>query len=203
MPHVYNRVQKVAEMRRKSTKLSTQKKSKTPHLFDEIRQPASGDYILIPRVSSERRAYIPIGFFSSDIISSDRNFILPNGTLYEFAILTSIMHNDWMRLVAMRLKSDYSYGNKIVYNTFPWPDVTEIQRESIIALAKMVLLTRENYPESTLAELYDPLKMPADLLNAHQVLDEAVDRLYRDKPFKDATERLSCLLERYELLAKA
>ena len=103
----------------------------------------------------------------------------------------------------MRLKSDYSYGNKIVYNTFPWPDVTEIQRESIIALAKMVLLTRENYPESTLAELYDPLKMPADLLNAHQVLDEAVDRLYRDKPFKDATERLSCLLERYELLAKA
>ncbi|WP_187485802.1 DNA methyltransferase [Duffyella gerundensis] len=203
MPHVYNRVQKVAEMRRKSTKLSTRKKSKTPHLFDEIRQPASGDYILIPRVSSERRAYIPIGFFSSDIISSDRNFILPNGTLYEFAILTSIIHNDWMRLVAMRLKSDYSYGNKIVYNTFPWPDVTEIQRESIIALAKTVLLTRENYPESTLAELYDPLKMPADLLNAHQALDEAVDRLYRDKPFKNATERLSCLLERYESLTKA
>lgn len=203
MPHVYNRVQKVAEMRRKSAKLSTQKKSKTPHLFDEIRQPTSGDYILIPRVSSERRAYIPIGFFSSDIISSDRNFILPNGTLYEFAILTSLMHNDWMRLVAMRLKSDYSYGNKVVYNTFPWPDVTETQSKSLIALAKTVLLTRENYPESTLAELYDPLKMPVDLLEAHQALDKAVDRLYREKPFRDATERLSCLLDRYEALTKA
>ena len=203
MPLVYSRVQKVAEMRGKSAKLSTQKKSKIPHLFDEIRQPESGDYILIPRVSSERRAYIPIGFFSSDIISSDRNFILPNGTLYEFAILTSIIHNDWMRLVAMRLKSDYSYGNKIVYNTFPWPVVSEEQRNNIISLAKTVLLARENYPENTLAELYDPLKMPADLLEAHQALDKAVDRLYSDKPFRDSTERLSCLLERYESLTKA
>lgn len=203
MPNVYSRVQKVAEMRRKSSKLSTQKKANLPHIFDEIRQPTSGDYILIPRVSSERRTYIPLGFFNSDIISSDRNFILPNGSLYEFAIMTSLIHNDWMRLVAMRLKSDYSYGNKVVYNTFPWPDVTETQRKSIIALAKTVLLTRENYPESTLAELYDPLKMPADLLEAHQALDKAVDRLYRDKPFKDATERLSCLLERYEALTKA
>lgn len=203
MPLVYSRVQKVAEMRGKSAKLSTQKKSKIPHLFDEIRQPESGDYILIPRVSSERRAYIPIGFFSSDIISSDRNFILPNGTLYEFAILTSLMHNDWMRLVTMRLESRYSYGNKVVYNTFPWPVVSEEQRNNIISLAKTVLLARENYPENTLAELYDPLKMPADLLEAHQALDKAVDRLYSDKPFRDSTERLSCLLERYESLTKA
>ena len=203
MPLVYSRVQKVAEMRGKSAKLSTQKKSKIPHLFDEIRQPESGDYILIPRVSSERRTYIPIGFFNSDIISSDRNFILPNGTLYEFAILTSLMHNDWMRLVTMRLESRYSYGNKVVYNTFPWPVVSEEQRNNIISLAKTVLLARENYPENTLAELYDPLKMPADLLEAHQALDKAVDRLYSDKPFRDSTERLSCLLERYESLTKA
>ena len=203
MPLVYSRVQKVAEMRGKSAKLSTQKKSKIPHLFDEIRQPESGDYILIPRVSSERRTYIPIGFFNSDIISSDRNFILPNGTLYEFAILTSLMHNDWMRLVTMRLESRYSYGNKVVYNTFPWPVVSEEQRNNIISLAKTVLLARENYPENTLAELYDPLKMPADLLEAHQALDKAVDRLYSAKPFRDSTERLSCLLERYESLTKA
>lgn len=203
MPLVYSRVQKVAEIRGKSAKLSTQKKSKIPHLFDEIRQPESGDYILIPRVSSERRTYIPIGFFNSDIISSDRNFILPNGTLYEFAILTSLMHNDWMRLVTMRLESRYSYGNKVVYNTFPWPVVSEEQRNNIISLAKTVLLARENYPENTLAELYDPLKMPADLLEAHQALDKAVDRLYSDKPFRDSTERLSCLLERYESLTKA
>ncbi|QNM17985.1 class I SAM-dependent DNA methyltransferase [Citrobacter freundii] len=203
MPNVYSRVQKVAEMRRKSAKLSTQKKANTPHIFDEIRQPTSGDYILIPRVSSERRTYIPLGFFNSDIISSDRNFILPNGSLYEFAIMTSVIHNDWMRLVAMRLKSDYSYGNKVVYNTFPWPKTNDAQRKSIIALAKTVLLTRENYPENTLAELYDPLKMPTDLFEAHQALDKAVDRLYRDKPFRDSTERLSCLLERYEALTKA
>ncbi|HFE9271001.1 TPA: type IIL restriction-modification enzyme MmeI, partial [Raoultella ornithinolytica] len=123
--------------------------------------------------------------------------------LYEFAILTSLIHNDWMRLVAGRLKSDYRYSATVVYNTFPWPDVTDEQRKSLIALAKTVLLTRENYPESTLAELYDPLKMPEDLLEAHQALDKAVDRLYRDKPFRDATERLSCLLERYEALIKA
>lgn len=103
----------------------------------------------------------------------------------------------------MRLKSDYSYGNKIVYNTFPWPVVSEEQRNNIISLAKTVLLARENYPENTLAELYDPLKMPADLLEAHQALDKAVDRLYSDKPFRDSTERLSCLLERYESLTKA
>ncbi|CAI0886760.1 DNA methyltransferase [Serratia proteamaculans] len=203
MPLVYSRVQKVAEMRRKSTKLSTQKKSNTPHTFDENRQPTTGDYILIPGVSSERRTYIPIGFYDASVISTNANYILPNGTLYEFAILTSLIHNDWMRLVAGRLKSDYRYSATVVYNTFPWPDVTDEQRKSLIALAKTVLLTRENYPESTLAELYDPLKMPEDLLEAHQALDKAVDRLYRDKPFRDATERLSCLLERYEALTKA
>jgi len=203
MPNVYIRVQKVAEMRRKSAKSSTQKKSKTPHLFDENRQPTSGDYILIPGVSSERRTYIPIGFYDASVISTNANYILPNGTLYEFAILTSLMHNDWMRLVAGRLESRYRYSATVVYNTFPWPDVSDEQRKSLISLAKTVLLTRENYPENTLAELYDPLKMPADLLEAHQALDKAVDRLYSDKPFRDSTERLSCLLERYESLTKA
>ncbi|EKT3982126.1 MULTISPECIES: class I SAM-dependent DNA methyltransferase [Enterobacterales] len=202
MQHVYTRVQKVAEMRRKSAKISTQKKSNTPHLFDENRQPTSGDYILIPSVSSERRTYVPIGFYDASVISTNLNYILPNGSLYEFAILASIMHNDWMRLVAGRLESRYRYSAKVVYNSFPWPDVTDVQRKNLISLAKTVLLMRENYPEKTLAELYDPLKMPIDLLEAHQALDKAVDRLYRDKPFKDSSERLSCLLERYELLTK-
>lgn len=203
MPLVYSRVQQVAEMRRNSTKLSTRKKSSTPHLFDENRQPESGDYILIPSVSSERRTYIPIGFYDASVISTNLNFIIPNGTLYEFAILTSLMHNDWMRLVAGRLESRYRYSATVVYNPFPWPSVTDEQRKCLIKLAKTVLLTRENYPENTLAELYDPLKMPIDLLEAHQALDKAVDRLYRDKPFRDANERLSCLLERYEALTKA
>lgn len=201
MPHVFNRVQKVAEARRKSPDKGAQKMAERPHQFRDLNNP--DDYILIPSVSSERRTYIPIGFYDANVISTNANYIIPNGTLYEFSILTSLIHNDWMRLVAGRLKSDYRYSAKVVYNSFPWPDVTDAQRKSLIDLAKSVLLIRENYPESTLAELYDPLKMPADLLEAHQALDKFVDRLYRDKPFNDATERLSCLLQRYESLTKA
>lgn len=201
MPHVFNRVQKVAEARRRSPDKGAQKMAERPHQFRDLNNP--DDYILIPSVSSERRTYIPIGFYDANVISTNANYIIPNGTLYEFSILTSLIHNDWMRLVAGRLKSDYRYSAKVVYNSFPWPDVTDAQRKSLIDLAKSVLLIRENYPESTLAELYDPLKMPADLLEAHQALDKFVDRLYRDKPFKDATERLSCLLQRYESLTKA
>jgi len=201
MPHVFNRVQKVAEARRKSPDKGARKMAERPHQFRDLNNP--DDYILIPSVSSERRTYIPIGFYDANVISTNANYIIPNGTLYEFSILTSIIHNDWMRLVAGRLKSDYRYSAKVVYNSFPWPDVTDLQRKSLINLAKSVLLIRENYPESTLADLYDPLKMPTKLLEAHQALDEFVDRLYRDKPFKDATERLSCLLERYESLTKA
>lgn len=201
MPHVFNRVQKVAEARRKSPDKGAQKMAERPHQFRDLNNP--DDYILIPSVSSERRTYIPIGFYDANVISTNANYIIPNGTLYEFSILTSLIHNDWMRLVAGRLKSDYRYSAKVVYNSFPWPDVTDAQRKTLIDLAKSVLLIRENYPESTLAELYDPLKIPADLLEAHQALDKFVDRLYRDKPFKDATERLSCLLQRYESLTKA
>ncbi|MCK7380352.1 DNA methyltransferase [Enterobacter cloacae] len=203
MPEVHKRIEKIRSLRIKAGHPAALKMAEKPHLFMQVSQPKTGDYILIPGVSSERRTYIPIGFYDANVISTNANYILPNGTLYEFAILTSLMHNDWMRQVAGRLKSDYRYSAKVVYNTFPWPKTNDAQRNSIIALAKTVLLTRENYPENTLAELYDPLKMPTDLFEAHQALDMAVDRLYRDKPFKDATERLSCLLERYEALTKA
>ncbi|HFT8036458.1 DNA methyltransferase [Enterobacter hormaechei subsp. hoffmannii] len=203
MPEVQKRIEKIRALRIKAGHSAALKMAEKPHIFMQVSQPESGDYILIPGVSSERRTYIPIGFYDASVISTNANYILPNGTLYEFAILTSLMHNDWMRLVAGRLKSDYRYSAKVVYNTFPWPDVSDEQRNSLIALAKKVLLTRENYPENTLAELYDPLKMPADLLEAHQALDKAVDRFYSDKPFRDSTERLSCLLERYESLTKA
>lgn len=115
-------------------------------------------------------------------------------------MLSSLLHNDWVRLVAGRLKSDYRYSATIVYNTFPWPEVTDVQRQEIERLAEEVLLTRAEFSGKTLANLYDPDKMPAALLAAHQALDRAVDRLYRDRPFKDAGERLSCLLARYEAL---
>ncbi|MGL5371938.1 MAG: class I SAM-dependent DNA methyltransferase [Plesiomonas shigelloides] len=200
MPLVKDRVKLVAEMRSKSAKISTQKKSEIPHLFDENRQPLSGDYILIPRVSSERRTYIPMGFFGNEIICSDANMLIPNGTLYEFGILSSMMHNDWMRLVAGRLESRYRYSASVVYNPFPWPNVNNTQRENIECLAEEIFLIREEFLGKTLAELYDPEKMPSELLSAHQALDRAVDKLYRDRPFKDASERLSCLLARYETL---
>ncbi|MDY7783955.1 DNA methyltransferase [Aeromonas caviae] len=201
MPLVVKRVQKVAETRRKSPDKGTQKLAERPHQFRDLNNPAS--YILMPSVSSERRTYIPLGVFNADVISTNLNYIIPNGSLYEFGILTSLLHNDWMRLIAGRLKSDYRYSASVVYNTFPWPIITEEQRQLITMLAEEVLLAREDYPGKTLAELYDPDKMPAGLLEAHQTLDRAVDRLYRDRPFKDAAERVSHLLGLYEKLTAA
>ena len=203
MPLVEALVRSVRESRLKSKKLATQKIASTPHLFDEIKQPASGNYILFPSVSSERREYVPIGFLSSDFIASNRVSIIPNGTFYEFGVLTSMMHNTWLAAVCGRMKSDYNYSNTIVYNTFPWAETTQPQRDRIEALAKEVLLTREDYVGKSLAELYDPDKMPDTLRAAHKALDLAVDKLYRDAPFRDNTERLEHLFARYEkLIAK-
>ncbi|WP_233978144.1 class I SAM-dependent DNA methyltransferase, partial [Pectobacterium versatile] len=200
MPLVYQRVQRVAETRRKSPDKGAQKMAERPHQFRDLNNP--NNYILVPSVSSERRTYVPLGFFNAEVISTNLNYIIPNGTLYEFGILSSLMHNDWMRLVAGRLKSDYRYSASVVYNPFPWPEVTEIQRKEIEVLAEDVILIREEFPGRTLAELYDPDKMPQKLLTAHQALDTAVDRLYRERPFKDAADRLSCLLARYEALTQ-
>lgn len=141
-----------------------------------------------------------MGFFDHEVISSNANQMIPNATPYEFGILTSEMHNDWMRTVAGRLKSDYRYSATLVYNTFPWPEVNDQQRKQIEALAEEVLLIREDYPEKSLADLYDPDKMPEPLRDAHKALDRAVEKLYRDKPFRDASERLEHLFALYEKL---
>lgn len=198
MPLISERVKKVAEIRSQSPDKGTQKLAVRPHQFRDLNNPSR--YILVPRVSSERRIYVPIGFFDEETISTDLNNILPNGTIYEFGILSSLLHNDWMRLVAGRLESRYRYSATVVYNTFPWPTVTLEQREQIKRLAEEAYLTRDDFPGRTLAELYDPEKMPPALLAAHQALDMAVDKLYRAKPFKDTADRLSCLLARYEEL---
>ena len=200
MPEVMKRTSAIRDLRLKAGHAAALKMAKKPHIFMQVSQPTSGDYILIPAVTSERRNYVPLGFFDASVISTNKNYILPNGTLYEFGILSSILHNDWMRLVAMRLESRYSYGNKVVYNTFPWPTVTPEQRHEIELLADEVEMAREDYPGKTLAELYDPDKMPAGLLAAHQALDRAVDKLYRDRPFKDASDRQGYLLGLYEKL---
>lgn len=203
LPLVQNRVNQVKTARLESARTATQQLAQQPHLFGEIRQPKDGHYILVPSVSSERRHYVPTGFLNADVISSNANLMIPNASLYEFGILTSEMHNDWMRTVAGRLKSDYRYSATLVYNTFPWPDVTEPKRKHIEALAEEILLIREDYPDKTLAQLYDPDTMPEPLLQAHKNLDRAVEALYREKPFRDASERLEHLFARYEKLIAA
>ena len=133
MPLVYERVKKVAAIRSASPDKGAQKLAERPHLFRDLNNPES--FILIPSVSSERRKYIPIGIFNADVISTNLNYIIPNGSLYDFGILTSTIHNDWMRLVAGRLKSDYRYTASVVYNSFPWPSVNDAQRSQIVKIS--------------------------------------------------------------------
>lgn len=197
-PLVAERVEKVRAVRLASKKAATVQKADIPHLFDEIRHPTSGNYILVPCHSSENRDYIPLGFLIDGTISNNANLMIPNATLYEFGILTSAMHNDWMRTVAGRLESRYRYSGTIVYNNFPWPEADEAEKARIAALAEDILLVRADYPDQTLAQLYDPDKMPLPLKEAHLRLDTAVDRLYRAKPFSDGIERVEFLFDLYE-----
>ena len=199
---VRRRIEEVYKFRLRSTAKPTRDKAKTPELFFFI--PESGkQYLLIPRHSSEKRKYIPIGFLKSDTIASDANLIVSDASLYDFAILTSAMHMAWVRTVCGRIKSDYRYSASIVYNTFPWPTVSEEQKKAVSELADMVLNIRNMYPDKTLAEMYDPDKMPEPLAEAHHNLDVAVDSLYRNTPFESDEERLQLLFKLYEKLVAA
>ena len=198
---VKNRVNKTKEMRLESKDEGANKLAERPHEFRDTRNPKN--YILVPRVSSERRRYIPVGFLDKSTISSDGNQIIPDGNIFDFGMLTSLAHNDWMRLVAGRLKSDYRYSGTIVYNTFPFPNATDEQKKNIENLAEEILLARASNAGMTLAELYDPDKMPDDLKLAHSTLDNAVDKLYRPQGFANTEDRLAHLLARYEQLIEA
>lgn len=195
LPFVLERVEAVRKFRLASPKIPTQKQASTPTIFTEIRQPKSS-FLLIPSHSSENRMYIPIGFFNQDIIATNANLVIPNATLYHFGILTSKMHNDWMRYVCGRIKSDYRYSNEIVYNNFPFPlHVSDTQKETIEKLAQIILDARAQFPSASLADLYNPLTMPPKLLKAHEALDKAVDKLYKKEGFKTDTERVAHLFE--------
>lgn len=174
---VIDRISKVKEFRVKSKRAATKKLADIPMKFGEIRQPQN-KYILIPAHSSEKRRYIPIGFMSPDVICSNANFIIPNATFYEFGILTSKIHNIWIRTVCGRIKSDYRYSSSIVYNNFPWPKIAEKSKLLIIDLAQEILNVRNKYPNESLDILYDDLLMPKELLKAHQNLDKEVAKLY-------------------------
>jgi hypothetical protein len=198
---VMERIEKVRRFREGSPKKQTREGAATPALFMEIRQP-NENYIIVPRVSSERRAYIPIGFLSPDIIVTDSVSIVPNISPYHFGILTSSAHMAWVRAVCGRLKSDYRYSIQIVYNNFPWPTATEAQTAEIEGLARAVLGARELYHDSSLADLYDPLTMPPGLLKAHRALDAAVMRLYGFPVKADEATIVAALMERYMALVE-
>jgi len=198
MPSVMKRVEAVKQFRLKSNREATRKTADTPTTFSVIHQPTT-NYILVPVISSEKRDYIPIGFLSPEIIVSYAVFTIPNAELYHFGILTSSMHMAWTRYVCGRLKSDYRYSNDIVYNNFPFPEPTEKQKTEIEKLAQAVLDARSQFPNSTLADLYDPLAMPKVLLNAHQKLDKAVENAY-GRTFDDDGQRVAYLFELYQKL---
>ena len=198
MPLALKRVSKVQKHREASSRLATRQLAKTPTLFGEIRQSKS-EYLLVPRHSSENRAYVPVGYMSPESICGDANFQIPDATLYDFGIFTSAMHNSWMRTVCGRLKSDYRYSANIVYNNFPWPSKPTKRRKQIIEQkAQAVLDARAKFADSTLADLYDPLTMPPGLLKAHQALDKAVDGAYGKVTFKTEAERVAFLFELYK-----
>lgn len=197
---VMARVEAVRETRLASKAASTRKHAQYPTLFRQIAQPDS-DYLAIPEVSSERRDYIPIAFLSKDVICSNTVQFVPDATLFHFGVMTSVMHMAWVRCACGRLKSDFRYSSSIVYNNFPWPESpSDKQRAAIEQAAQGVLDARAAFPDSTLADLYDPVTMPPALVKAHQALDRAVDAAYGRRSFHTDAERVAFLFERYQHL---
>ena len=177
-PTIIKRIQSVRDMRLNSKAASTRKMAEFPTRFAQITQPVGIPFLMIPRVSSQRRRYIPVGFLPGNVIASDESLIIPDADLYILGVIISNVHMGWMRSVAGRLKSDYRYSKGIVYNNFPWPDPTVEQKQKIEKTAQAILDARDLYPTSSLADLYDELTMPVELRRAHQENDKAVMEAY-------------------------
>jgi len=198
MPLVMERVEAVRKTREASKSKPTQKLAQTPTRFHVENIPKT-DYLVIPEVSSERRLYIPVGFLSSNTMASNLMKVVSNASLYHFGILSSTMHMAWLRYVGGRLKSDYRYSNKIVYNNFPWPEnPTEKQIKAVESAAGDVLYARDQFPNASLADLYDATAMPPLLRKAHEKLDRAVDAAYGRKKFSSEADRVAFLFELYQ-----
>ncbi len=195
-PAILERLDRVRRGREQSPTASVRDFARFPTLFTQDRQPSVA-YLAIPEVSSETREYIPMAMLGPEVIASNKLLLMPGADLFYFGVLTSKMHMAWTRVVAGRLKSDYSYS-PTVYNSFPWPEATEVQRARIIALAQGVLDARTAFAGSTLEVLYDPATMPPALRRAHDALDTAIDRLYRRAPFRFERERVEFLFERFD-----
>lgn len=195
-PELTRRITEVRRTRLESDRDATKKLADTPALFGENRQP-SKQYLAIPKTSSERRRYIPMGFLPPEVIASTELFTSQDATLYDFGVLTSVMHMAWVRSVCGRLKSDYRYSAGIVYNNFPWPEPNARQRTAIGAAAQAVIDARAQHPKATPADLYDPLAMPSALVKAHEKLNKAVDVAYGKTNFGTEAERVAYLFELY------
>ena len=198
IPDILSRVEKVKEFRSNSTRDTTRKLANYPSLFGEIRQP-NVDYLIAPVVSSEKRKYIPVAIFPKEIIASNLVNVIPDASNFTFGIMISEMMMSWIRTVAGRLKSDWRFTKDNVYNNFPWPEnPTAKQKDAVEKAAQQVLDARLQFPNSSLADLYDPNTMPPALVKAHQQLDKAVDLCYRPQPFINETKRIEFLFELYD-----
>jgi hypothetical protein len=196
---VMERIAAVRQMRQASKSRPTQDLAKSPTRYHVTVIPKA-DFLVIPKVSSERRHYVPIGWLRPPTIPSDLVFVLQCADLWHFGILTSSMHMAWLRQIGGRLKSDYRYSAGIVYNTFPWPETDDAQRARVRLRAQAVVEARGEFPGATLADLYDADVMPPRLQQAHRALDEAVDRLYRPASFAGDRDRAEHLFGAYERL---
>ncbi len=209
-PNVLKRVQMVRAFREKSERAATKKLAETPSLFGEVRQPGTR-FVMLPKTSSERRKFVPMGYLEPNNVVNNTSLYVEHADTYHLGILISTMHMAWLRNVGGRLKSDYRYSAGIVYNNFPWPEIGDEKfRTGIESTAQEVLDARARFPDSTLADLYDPLTMPPALVKAHQQLDKAVDAAYlaaekaagRKPPKLDTdAERVAFLFQRYQALA--
>ena len=197
-PEVLKRIEKVRNFRLASTAKPTRLSANNPQDFFYISHSES-NYLVVPEITSEKREFIPIGYMGKHVIASNRLYTVPNADSYTFGIITSSMHMAWMRAVCGRLESRYCYAASIVYNNFPWPkNPTAKQTADIKTKAQAILDARAGFPDSTLADLYDPLTMPPTLQKAHQALDKAVDRAYRKTAFNNEAARVSFLFDLYQ-----
>ena len=201
IPAIEERVNKVKAFRLKSTKLATVEWAKKPYSFTECRY-KNTLCIIIPRHSSERREYIPIGYLEAGTVVADSAFAIYDAPLWLFGILTSKMHMAWVKTVGGRLETRYRYSAQLCYNTFPFPAINEAQKAELEELAQEVLDVRDQHFDMTLGEQYNPETMPETLKEAHHRLDLAVERCYRPEPFSSDEERLECLFKLYAKMTK-
>ena len=202
MKNVMDRISKVRDFRLSSKAKEIQKFAQTPTKLAQHTQPIGVDYIAVPIVSSSRREYVPIGYVDGDTITNNQVQIIPYASVYHFGILCSSIHNDWMRKTCGRLKSDYRYSRDLVYNTFPWPNPTTEQIVRIEQTSNAILEARALYPNSSLADLYDPLTMPPELRKAHDANDKAVMKAYGFSPDIEEPEIVAELMKMYQKLTE-